>query len=161
MTKDRIDIDSMFFGMLDFVAQRSTCTRADVGAMIVRDRRPISMGYNGAPPGMPHCHGVGCEEEAVGVDAEAPQEAKEFARFVIKEGCQRTVHAEANSIAFAARNGIATGGTTMYCTHAPCYTCAKLMLSAGIAEFKYKKEYRDRRGLDLITSAGLHVVKYV
>jgi dCMP deaminase len=157
MAKTQIDIDSMFFGMLAFVAQRSTCTRADVGAVLVRDRRPISMGYNGAPPGMPHCFDVGCEQEI----GRGQNTATGFGVQVELEGCARTVHAEANAIAFAARNGIATEGATMYCTHAPCYSCAKLMVSAGILEFKYQKEYRDERGRDLLVAAGVTVTKYV
>lgn len=160
---ERIDIDSMFFGMLHYVAERSTCRRAKVGAILVRDRRPVSMGYNGAPPHMPECisEGVGCEEEAIQVSPDAPEDAKSLARFVMKEGCQRTVHAEANAIAFAARSGIATAGTTMYCTYAPCYSCAKLMLSAGVTEVRYKKEYRDERGKNVLLQSGVTMVKYV
>lgn len=150
---ERIDVDSMFFGMLDFVTERSTCERAHVGAMLVLDRRPISMGYNGAPPGMPECieEGVGCEENWVEAGG----------TMQLADGCARTVHAEANAIAFAARNGIPTVGTTMYCTYAPCYDCAKLMLSAGVVGLKYKKEYRDERGKNLLALAGVTVTKYV
>jgi dCMP deaminase len=152
MAEKRIDIDEMFFGMLGFVAERSTCTRADVGAILVRDRRPISMGYNGAPPGMPHCLDVGCEQD----------HATSHDGFDIPiQGCARTVHAEANAIAFAARNGIATEGATMYCTHAPCYSCAKLTVSAGVIEFKYQIDYRDERGLNLLADAGVLVKKHV
>ncbi len=158
---ERIDIDSMFFGMLDFVAERSTCRRAKVGAILVRDRRPISMGYNGSPPKMPECisEGVGCEYSQVTVAPHGPEDPERVTGWV--EGCDRTVHAEANAIAFAARNGIATGGSTMYCTYAPCYSCAKLMLSAGIIEVKYKKDYRDERGLAILIASAVHTVKYV
>lgn len=158
MDENRIDVDSMFVKMVHIVAERSTCSRADVGAMLVRDRRPVGMGYNGAPPGMPHCLDEGCEQERVptGATGEGAYPSE-----MVVEGCARTVHAEANVIAFAARNGIATHGTTMYCTHAPCYTCAKLMLSAGIVAVKYVREYRDSRGITLLESAGVRVLKYV
>lgn len=157
----RIDSHTMFFGMLDNIAERSTCRRAKVGALLAKDGRPISMGYNGAPPKMPECitEGVGCEYTQATVAPHGPEDPERVTGWL--EGCDRTVHAEANAIAFAARHGIATQGTTMYCTHAPCYSCAKLMLSAGITDFRYKKEYRDERGLTLLTQAGVLVTKYV
>lgn len=132
----------MFTEMAKLVAERGTCERAQVGAVIVRGGRVISMGYNGAPPGMDHCTEVGCELD---IDI---------------SGCQRTVHAEANAIAFAARAGISTEGTEMYCTHAPCYACAKLMLSAGIKACHYNIEYRDGRGLEILKTGGVAIVAH-
>lgn len=144
----------MFVDMARLVAERGTCERAQVGAVLVRDGRVISMGYNGAPPGMDHCiePGVGCEVEQV---ATGPAGLK-----IEVEGCARTVHAEANAIAFAARAGISTEGTEMYCTHAPCYTCAKLMLSAGIKVCHYNIEYRDERGLEILKTGGVAIVAH-
>jgi dCMP deaminase len=121
----------MFMLMATLVARRGTCPRAQVGALLVKDRRIVSMGYNGAPPGFKHCTDVGCDE----MDGQ--------------QGCIRTIHGEANAIAFAARHGIVTAGTTMYCTYSPCKKCAELMLSAGIIRFVYNREYR-AGALDLL-----------
>ncbi|MDE2101517.1 MAG: dCMP deaminase family protein, partial [Patescibacteria group bacterium] len=125
-----------FQTMARLVGRRSTCPRARVGAVIVKDGRVISIGYVGSPSGMPHCTEVGCDiDEARG-------------------GCIRTVHAEANAIAFAAKSGIEVAGSTIYCTHLPCIDCAKLILNAGIREVVYQHPYRDERGLDLFLRSG-------
>src|SRR4051794_16830756 len=96
--------------------KRSTCKRGKVGALLVREGRIIATGYNGAPPGAPHCLELGCD---------VPENNHEA-------GCQRTIHAEANVIAFAARHGTASLGATLYCTHGPCLKCSQLIISAGI-----------------------------
>lgn len=145
----RISRDTAFLAITKIVAERGTCQRAKVGAVIARDHRIISMGYNGAPPGMDHCLDVGCEDELIPVGG----------ALLEVEGCARCVHAEANAVAFAAKAGapIGQGESTMYCTHAPCYTCAKLMISAGIVAVHYVTPYRDTRGLDLLDKAGVFV----
>jgi dCMP deaminase len=125
-------------GFMELMAKESTCTRGKVAAIIEREGRIIATGYNGSPSGMPHCIDVGCEVNSEG-------------------GCERTVHAEANAIAFAAKYGIATNGATMWCSMAPCYTCAKLMINAGINRVKYLTDYRDRRGVNLLREAGVEV----
>ena len=133
----------MFIEMAKLISQRGTCGRARVGAIIVKDGRIISMGYNGAPSGMKHCTEVGCEHEQHGVT-----------------GCERAIHAEANAIAWAARAGtppIGGGESAMYCTHAPCYTCAKLIISAGIAAVHYYFVYRDTRGVQVLDKANVIV----
>ena len=137
----RIGRDEMFMEIADTVALRSTCKRAQVGAILVVDKRMISMGYNGSPAGMAHCIDVGC--------LEAPNEP----------GCVRTVHAEANVIAFAAKVGIATNGGTLYSTHAPCINCAKLLINAGIKRIVYHTPYRDPAGLNLLKEAGIETVQ--
>ena len=136
----RISRDQLFIRAAHLWAKRSTCERGHVGAVIVRDRRIISTGYNGAPPGMPHCEDVGCEINALEDLARigAQLQGQEFDSL----GCQRTIHAEANAIAFAAAEGISTRGAIMYCTHSPCKRCAMEMISAGIMEFRYFKQYR-------------------
>lgn len=93
-------------------ATRGTCDKAYVGAVIARDSHVISTGYNGSPSGMPHCLDVGCQIE--------------------NDHCVRTSHAEANAIAFAAKEGLSTKGASLYCTHVPCPTCIKLIINAGI-----------------------------
>lgn len=144
----RVDRDTMFLEIARLISERSTCERAHVGAVIVKDGRIISTGYNGAPPGMPHCEEVGCEADTVEVNH--PELELEDNRYTI-EGCVRTIHAEANAIAWASRAGLPVEGATMYCTHAPCYNCAKLMLSAGIACMHYDIAYRDTRGVELLS----------
>jgi len=124
----------MFFRIAETVALRGTCPRAQVGAVLTKEGRVVSIGYNGAPPGMPECHEVECE---LGPDG----------------GCERTTHAEANTIVFAARSGIDTDHTIMYSTHAPCYTCAKLLIGAGVRVVFFDKPYRDTRGVELLDKA--------
>jgi len=136
----RIDRDTMFIMIAMIVAKRSTCQRLKVGAVLVKDYRPISTGYNGAPSGLPHCDEVGCEME--------------------NGACVRTVHAEANAIAFAAKNGISTQGSILYTTNAPCYTCAKLIINAGVSEVVFKTEYRREEGVNLLESCGIKVREY-
>ncbi len=97
------------------VAKRATCPRAAVGCVLVFDKRILATGYNGAPPLMPHCEEVGCRME---------------------DGhCTRTVHAEANAIAQAARYGISVAGSTAYVTHTPCLRCQQLLQSAGVEDW--------------------------
>jgi len=121
---ERLDRTSLFMEVARLYAQRSTCLRAHVGAVAVRDGRIICAGYNGAPAGTSHCLDVGCELGS-------------------EQICTRAVHAEANLIAWAARTGVALLGTTLVCTHAPCRNCAKLILNAGFAYVTYERTYHD------------------
>lgn len=133
-------IQSILMGTAQAFAMRSTCSRAQVGAVIARDGRIISTGYNGAPAGMPHCDHSG--------DGAYRQ----------KQPCQKAVHAEVNAIAWAARVGSATDGAEMYCTHAPCATCAKLIVNAGIATVYFGQDYRNDEGLHLLRDAGVQLM---
>jgi dCMP deaminase len=133
----RLDRLAYLVAQIQLTARRSTCNRGQVGAIIVREGRIISQGYNGAPPGMPHCTDVGCEPA---------------------DGCERTVHAEANAIAWAARAGISTEGASMYCTHGPCVNCAKLVASSGISTLSYLKDYHAQR-LDILEATGVTVIR--
>jgi len=123
------------------LAKLGTCDRKQVGALIVRDGRCISWGYNGAPPGAPHCsynnHGY-------------PREEKVYA-----EGCLNATHAEANALAFAARQGISTDKATLYVTVSPCPVCSRLLIAAGIRAVGFTEEYRDPTGLDILLNAGI------
>lgn len=116
----------------EVVAEAGTCSRLQVGALLVYARRIISTGYNGAPAGMDHCY---------------HQEGDE-------RPCERAVHAESNAIAFAAKNGIKTEGATLYVTDSPCITCARLLINAGIKEVVFGREYRDNSGLAELLNAG-------
>lgn len=133
--------DEWLTRMAVVTSARSTCKRASVGAVIAKDGRIISTGYVGSPSGLPHCTEVGCEP---GPD----------------NGCVRTVHAEANAIAFASRFGISTAGSTLYSTHSPCRSCAQLIINAGIVRVVYSSEYRLRDGLYLLESAGVYLTFY-
>jgi len=137
MGSERITVDEMLMRMAETCALRGTCTRKSVGAVIARETRVISTGYVGAPAGMPHCLDVGCL-----IDPHTG-------------GCIRTLHAEANAIAFAARKGIATEGSTLYTTLSPCLACAKLIVPAGIACVKYSSEYRDKSGVEYLELANI------
>ena len=134
----RISRDYMYMEISRTLSLRSTCSRARVGALLVRDGRVVATGYSGAPSGMPHCTEVGC---LIGPHG----------------GCDRTVHAEANVIAFAARHGISSEGSTLYVTLSPCTQCAKLIINAGITHVVYDEEYRDKSGIHLLESAGVVV----
>ena len=131
----RISRQDMIIEITKLVAKRSTCLRAEVGAVIVRENRIISTGYCGAPPGLPHCNDKSCKP---GSDI----------------GCKNTIHAEMNAIAFASRYGLSLVDTTLYCSYAPCLECSKLIISAGISEVLFIKPYRDDSGLMLLSQAG-------
>ncbi|HUW45124.1 MAG TPA: deaminase [Dehalococcoidia bacterium] len=135
----RINREELLVNIVELVSRRSTCQRLAVGAILVRDGRILSSGYNGAPRGLPHCNHHVSETEP----------------------CTRTVHAEANAIAFAAKTGVETDGAELYCTHSPCNDCAKLMINAGISRFVYVIPYRDEEPLALLRSAGIGVTGWI
>ena len=130
------------------VAQRGTCDRAQVGAVITRDGRIISVGYNGAPPGLPHC-----EENNHGW-YDAPHHDDH------NLGCRNATHAEANALCFAAQYGISTDEAELFVTVAPCDTCSRLLIAAGIAAVVYLDEYRNSKGIQTMSSAGIVVAKF-
>jgi len=140
--KKRISRDEMFAQMLAVIGKRATCDRGDfVSALIEKDHRIISMGYCGAPAGMSHCLEAGHEMGPNG-------------------GCIRTIHAEANCIAFAAKAGISVEGATLWCSLSPCLDCAKLIINSGIKKVVFIQKYRDPAGWILLTSAGILVNHY-
>lgn len=143
---DRINREELFIEIAEAFAKRSTCPRGHVGAIVVRDKRIVSSGYNGAPAGMAHCTEVGCT--AIVGQIREPE----------KDGaCQRAVHAESNAIAYAAREGIELFGTELFTTYSPCVQCAQLIINAGIKRVVYKNPYRDRRGLMLLDEANVQI----
>ena len=113
------------------VAERSTCLRAKVGAVIVRDRNIVATGYNGSPAGLPHCTDVGC----LIYSSRTPSGEME-------ENCFRTIHAEINAIAQAAKNGASIRDADIYITHTPCIHCMKVLLNTGIRAIYYEREYK-------------------
>jgi len=137
--EDRISRMEMFRRILVTVALRSTCLTSNA-ALILKDNRIISMGYNGSPRGQSHCLDSSCLKGPDG-------------------GCIRTIHAEQNSIAFAAKSGISTEGTVMWCTSSPCLACAKLIVNSGIIGFNYLRDYRLNDGLNLLRASGIVCIK--
>lgn len=125
------DIETLM-SMAEVVSRRSTCDRLHVGAVIVRNGRVISTGYNGNVSGAAHCR-----------HSENPTSV-----------CTTAVHAEANAIVFAARHGVATQTAELFTTHQPCEACAKLIVNAGIMQVYFMHPYRLREGLDLLLSVG-------
>jgi dCMP deaminase len=133
----RASWDEYFMRIAMEVSTRATCDRKHVGAVIVRDRFILATGYNGSIPGLPHCDDVG---------------------HMMEDGhCVRTVHAEANAICQAARNGVRIEGATLYVTASPCFTCFKLVASAGIKAIVYGEFYRDQRIFDFAGALGMEL----
>jgi dCMP deaminase len=132
----RPDWDTYFIDIATVVANRSTCDRALVGAVIVRDKRILTTGFNGSPAGQPHCDEVG--------------------HLLIGGHCARTIHAELNAIIQGALHGISLRGATCYLTHFPCLGCAKAMVNAGILRVVYKAPYRiDPHAVEVLERAGI------
>lgn len=134
--------DYIFSAMAEQLGALSTCPRGAVGAIITRAGRCVSWGFNGAPPGMPHCDDL---------------HGWEYGWEVEEKGCRNVTHAEANALAYAARQGISTEGGTCYVTLSPCVTCARLLVAAGISRVVYTTEYRLTDGIDLLREAGVQV----
>lgn len=128
----------MFHDILKTVSKRSTCPKKQVGSLLVKDGRTIAISYNGVLPG---------EDAINGYNKET--------------GETNTVHAEANLIAFCAKEGIPTKGCTIWVSLSPCIKCAELIIQAGITEVIFLEEYRDTSSLNLMASQGLRIKKYV
>lgn len=140
MTLERIPWDQYFMAQSVLLALRSTCTRLEVGATIVRDKRIIAGGYNGSVSGDVHCIDEDC--------------------YVVDGHCVRTIHAEMNAVLQCAKFGIPTDGAEIYVTHFPCLQCTKMILQAGIKKIHYLKDYRnDPYAVELISKAGATAVK--
>lgn len=129
----RPSLDATLLAAAYVWARRSTCSRLQVGAVLARDGRTLSTGYNGAPSGLEHCEHLD------------------------DEPCTVSVHAEANALIFAGRHGVSTEGATLYLTHAPCLGCAGLIVNAGVVEVVYAEPYRSVAGERALLAAGLDV----
>ena len=136
---DRPSWDEYFLRIAFTVAERSTCDRAHVGAVIVRSRRILTTGYNGAPAGLPHCDDVG--------------------HLLIDNHCVRPLHAEQNAIIQAALHGVGTDGGTIYVTHQPCLNCAKMIINAGIRRVLYAGDYPDENSRRFLQEAGVSLLR--
>jgi dCMP deaminase len=137
----RVSWDDYFLDIADKVATRSTCNRLNVGAVIVKNRTILSTGYNGSISGTPHCDDEG--------------------HIMEKGHCVRTVHAEANAIVQAAKNGVKVEGASLYATYLPCWNCFKLIVNSGIKKIVFKKPYRtDPRVIEHAERVGVELVDY-
>lgn len=130
--------DEYFMRIAAQAATRSTCDRKHIGAVIVRDKTILSTGYNGSVRGMPHCDDVGHMME--------------------NSHCIATVHAEANAIIQAAKNGVSVNEADIYVTASPCWHCFKLIANSGIKRIFYGEFYRDRHVIDVAKMAGIELV---
>ena len=140
--------DEYFMEMAELTAQRSTCIRRQVGAVIVREKRAIATGYNGAPRGLAHCEEKGgCLRQKLQITSGQRHEL-----------C-RALHAEQNAIIQAASMGHAIEGGTIYITHQPCVICAKMIVNAGIRRIVVRQGYPDQLAMEILEEAGLRVEK--
>ena len=134
----RVDWHTYFMNIAHQAATRSTCDRKHVGAVIVRDKTILSTGYNGSIRGMPHCSDVG---------------------HMMEDGhCIATIHAEANAIIQAAKNGVGIDGGELYTTASPCWQCFRLIANAGLKRVYFGEFYRDERSLRVAPMAGIELI---
>lgn len=132
--------DRYFLDMACNVAARSTCNRAHVGALLVRDNRVLATGFNGSVRNLPHCDEAG--------------------HLMIDGHCKRTIHAEINAVIQCALHGVSSQGATAYITHYPCYDCSKVLLNAGIARVVYAISYGNtEHGLFLASNVDVECLQ--
>lgn len=134
----RVDWHTYFMNIARQAATRATCERKHVGAVIVRDKTILSTGYNGSIRGMPHCDDIG--------------------HMIENDHCVATVHAEANAIIQAAKNGVRIDGSEIYTTASPCWNCFKLIANAGIGSIYYGEFYRDERSIEVAARIGVKLI---
>jgi dCMP deaminase len=144
-TSTRPDWDTYFLDIVELVSRRSTCLRRAVGAGLVRDRRILATGYNGAPSKLKHCLNIGCLREKLNVPSGERHEL-----------C-RGLHAEQNAIIQAALHGVSAKGSTLYCTNHPCVICAKMIINAGVARIVIRDGYHDKLAAQMLREAGVKV----
>ena len=136
--RKRVGWNQYFMNIARQAATRSTCDRKFVGAVIVRDRTILSTGYNGSIRGMPHCDEVGHDLE--------------------NGHCVATIHAEANAILQAAKNGVNIAGSEIYTTASPCWNCFKMIANAGIRRIYYGEFYRDEKSIRIAGQIGIELI---
>jgi dCMP deaminase len=144
---DRPSWHEYFMGITNLVASRSTCLRRKVGAVLVKEKRILSSGYNGAPANVAHCRETGCLREQLNVPSGEKHEL-----------C-RGVHAEQNAIIQAAFHGVSVNGSVLYCTNQPCSICAKMIINAGIKTVYFKEGYDDPLSLEMFNQAKVDLVQ--
>lgn len=162
----RIEIHQMFMNIAEEVAKRSTCSRVQVGAVIVKNQRIVSMGWNGVPSGKQHCKDIfhtkyeeyisKIKDDKVRPDfsswIQMPENSKAHHDFAV----ENEIHSEMNAILFAAKNGISIDGSDLYVVWSPCINCAKALIQVGIKNVYYKNLYeRDPRGVKFLEENGV------
>ena len=140
--------DEYFIDIVELVKTRSTCLRRQVGALVVKDKRIIATGYNGAPSGCKHCSELGCVREELQIPSGERHEL-----------C-RAIHAEQNVIVQAAYSGTSLKNSTLYVTCQPCVLCAKMIINSGIQKVIFKGDYPDDLAMELFKESGIRVIKY-
>jgi dCMP deaminase len=143
---NRPTLDEYFMEIAGVVAKRSTCLRNRIGAVIVRDKRILATGYNGAPRDLAHCLDIGCIRQQQNIESGTRHEL-----------C-RAVHAEQNAIIQSALHGVSIENATLYCTHQPCILCAKMIINSKIARVVYLNPYPDDEAIKFFKTAGVDVV---
>lgn len=151
MNKPTPTFDDIYMDLAQNLAHKSHCVKAQVGAVIAKDTRIVSLGYNGPPSGTHNCDkewpGVGCDRS-------------------MKGGCSLALHAEENAILYAAKNKVDLSGSTLYCTLSPCLSCARMIYTTGIKTVWYLESYAEYKGFDLdegvefLNRFGVQVMKY-
>jgi dCMP deaminase len=139
--------DDYFLDIVGLIAKRATCLRRRVGAALVRDRRILSTGYNGAPSGLQHCLTIGCLREQKNIPSGERHEL-----------C-RGLHAEQNAIIQAALHGVSVKGATLYCTNQPCIICAKMIINAGIIRIVVQGDYHDDLAEEMLKESEIEVIR--
>lgn len=145
--QNRPSWEEYFMDITKLVAKRSTCIRRSVGAVIVKNKRILATGYNGAPSGLTHCIDSGCLRENMKVPSGERHEL-----------C-RGIHAEQNAIIQAAYHGVSIKDADLFCTNLPCSICAKMIINAGIKNIYYQDGYTDSMSLEMLKEAGIQTVK--
>lgn len=147
MNSSRPSWDEYFMNITHDVAKRATCVKRNVGAIIVKDHRLLTTGYNGAPKGFEHCTESSCIRKQRNVPSGERHEL-----------C-RGLHAEQNAIIQAAVHGVKIDGGTLYCTYQPCVICVKMMINAGIKRLVYSGGYPDELAAEMLKESDLEVVQ--
>ncbi|MFN2362795.1 MAG: cytidine/deoxycytidylate deaminase family protein [Halarsenatibacteraceae bacterium] len=145
---ERPDWDEYFMEMAELAAKRATCLRRKVGAVLVKNKKVLATGYNGAPMDIEHCETAGCLREEMNVPSGERHEI-----------C-RGVHAEQNLVAQAAIHGVKTEDSTVYCTHQPCIICTKILINAGVKKIYFKNSYSDEFAEKLLEQSNVEFIKY-
>ena len=140
--------EAYFMDIAALVAKRSTCLRRTVGAAVVKDKRILATGYNGAPTGVRHCIEVGCLRQQMNV---ASGERHELCR---------GIHAEQNAIIQAAFHGVSIKGAGLFCTNLPCSICTKMIINAGIKKIYFRDGYADLMSTKMLAEAGIEVIRF-
>lgn len=137
--------DEYFLSIAEDVSTRATCMRRRVGAILVKDKRILTTGYNGAPRGMKHCSDIGCIREEMKVPSGERHEL-----------C-RGLHAEMNALIQAAAHGISVEGAVLYCTNLPCVLCSKMLINAGVKKIVIRERYPDELSDAMLREAKVEI----